>query len=315
MQETLLSPTENISQQPEAQLSREVVDSWMKNVDQLIDQDPNKKYTLGNGEYSLLDGVNKHDRDNDGNLTGTTTPVVILENNEGEIIELPTIEFLGHQGFSEVKALESKENIKTESDESDVGTYDDLFAADEDDYIKGRSVEAAREVTLEVKKEDVNISESGLIEVINKDSNFKNLLSTITDNFESSNQDDLLKKLREDESSSSKIRQYIEIKLEQNMAKMPPRIFENSTSNFKNPNYPGYEKMNKLTSKEYVLILAEVMLNGKFNFDSSKSSPVVINRSGEVEVGQHRAAALYSLGFSLDDPWVQENFKIEQSNR
>ena len=255
MQETLLSPTENISQQPEAQLSREVVDSWMKNVDQLIDQDPNKKYTLGNGEYSLLDGVNKHDRDNDGNLTGTTTPVVILENNEGEIIELPTIEFLGHQGFSEVKALESKENIKTESDESDVGTYDDLFAADEDDYIKGRSVEAAREVTLEVKKEDVNISESGLIEVINKDSNFKN------------------------------------------------------------PNYPGYEKMNKLTSKEYVLILAEVMLNGKFNFDSSKSSPVVINRSGEVEVGQHRAAALYSLGFSLDDPWVQENFKIEQSNR
>jgi len=314
MQETLPSPTENISQQPEAQLSREVVDSWMKNVDQLIDQDPNKKYTIGNGEYSLLDGVNKHDRDNDGNLTGTTTPVVILENNEGEVTQLPTTDFLGHIGFSGEKVQESKENIKTESDESNDGRYDHLFVGQGID-IEGNSLEAARVPLPEVKKEDVNISESGLIEVINKDSNFKNLLGTITDNFESSNQDDLLKKLREDESSSSKIRQYIEIKLEQNMAKMPPRIFENSKNNFKNPNYPGYEKLNNLTSKEYVLILAESMLNGKFNFDYSKSSPIVINRSGEVEVGQHRAAALYSLGFSLDDPWVQENFKIEQSNR
>ena len=314
MQETLPSPTENISQQPEAQLSREVVDSWMKNVDQLIDQDPNKTYTIGGVEYSLVDGVNKHDRDNDGNLTGTTTPVVILENNEGEVTQLPTTDFLGHIGFSGEKDQESKENIKTESDESNDGTYDDLFA-EENVYNKGRSVDDARVPLSEVKKEDVNISESGLIEVINKDSNFKNLLGTITDNFELSNQDDLLKKLREDESSSSKIRQYIEIKLEQNMAKMPPRIFENSTNNFKNPNYPGYEKVNNLTSKEYVLILAESMLNGKFNFDYSKSSPIVINRSGEVEVGQHRAAALYSLGFSLDDPWVQENFKIEQSNR
>ncbi|MEI7674680.1 MAG: amidase family protein, partial [bacterium] len=201
------------------------------------------------------------------------------------------------------KSTQNAQKIKDELDEIDK----ELEKLNEEDKKK--------EEKAEVKKEDVQSSELGLIEVVKKDANFKLLMNKITSKFDTSSQADMLKKLREDQETSSEIKDYISLKLEQNLYKMPARIFENSDKNYKKPNYPGYENANELTSREYTIILAESMINGSFNFDYSKSSPIFINSNNEVEVGQHRVAALYSLGFNLDDPWVQENFKIDRNNK
>ena len=295
-------------------LSPESVDSWMKQADGYLD----KKFTVyDNGqpkEYVLIDAVNKHVLDDSGNKTGEVLPIVLVESEDGKTSEMNTEDFLVNQGFTDEVFSETSEIASGDSqDETSETNYDDLFS---DDYDKTpHSVERAQVRTPEVKREDVQSSELGLIEVIKRDSNFKLLMDKITSKFDTSSQADMLKKLREDQETSSEIKDYISLKLEQNLHKMPARIFENSDKNYKNPNYPGYENANKLTSREYAIILAESMINGSFNFDYSKSSPIFINSNNEVEVGQHRVAALYSLGFNLDDPWVQENFKIDRNNK
>lgn len=313
MSEVLTQQNPNL-EQANPSLSPDSINSWMKQADGYLDQ----KFTVidDNGqpkEYVLIDAVNKHVKDESGNNTGEVLPIVLVESEDGKTTEIKTEDFLLNQGFTDEVFSETSEIASDDSqDETSEPNYDDLFS---DDYDKTpRSVERAQVRTPEVKREDVQSSELGLIEVIKKDSNFKTLMDKITSKFDITNQADMLKKIRENQEASSEIKDYISLKLEQNLYKMPPRIFENSDKNYKNPNYPGYENANNLTSREYAIILAESMINGSFNFDYSKSSPIFINSNNEVEVGQHRVAALYSLGFNLDDPWVQENFKIERSN-
>jgi len=313
MSEVLTQQNPNL-EQANPSLSPDSINSWMKQADGFLDQ----KFTVidDNGqpkEYVLIDAVNKHVKDESGNNTGEVLPIVLVESEDGKTTEIKTEDFLLNQGFTDEVFSETSEIASDDSqDETSEPNYDDLFS---DDYDKTpRSVERAQVRTPEVKREDVQSSELGLIEVIKKDSNFKTLMDKITSKFDITNQADMLKKIRENQEASSEIKDYISLKLEQNLYKMPPRIFENSDKNYKNPNYPGYENANNLTSREYAIILAESMINGSFNFDYSKSSPIFINSNNEVEVGQHRVAALYSLGFNLDDPWVQENFKIERSN-
>ena len=313
MSEVLTQQNPNL-EQANPSLSPDSINSWMKQADGYLDQ----KFTVydDNGqpkEYVLIDSVNKRVKDESGNNTGEVLPIVLVESEDGKTTEMKTEDFLLNQGFTDEVFSDTSEIASGDSqDETSEPNYDDLFS---DDYNKTpRSVERARVRTPEVKREDVQSSELGLIEVIKKDSNFKTLMDKITSKFDITNQADMLKKIRENQEASSEIKDYISLKLEQNLYKMPPRIFENSDKNYKNPNYPGYENANNLTSREYAIILAESMINGSFNFDYSKSSPIFINSNNEVEVGQHRVAALYSLGFNLDDPWVQENFKIERSN-
>jgi len=313
MSEVLTQQNPNL-EQANPSLSPDSINSWMKQADGYLDH----KFTVidDNGqpkEYVLIDAVNKHVKDESGNNTGEVLPIVLVESEDGKTTEIKTEDFLLNQGFTDEVFSETSEIASDDSqDETSEPNYDDLFS---DDYDKTpRSVERAQVRTPEVKREDVQSSELGLIEVIKKDSNFKTLMDKITSKFDITNQADMLKKIRENQEASSEIKDYISLKLEQNLYKMPPRIFENSDKNYKNPNYPGYENANNLTSREYAIILAESMINGSFNFDYSKSSPIFINSNNEVEVGQHRVAALYSLGFNLDDPWVQENFKIERSN-
>ncbi len=313
MSEVLTQQNPNL-EQANPSLSPDSINSWMKQADGYLDQ----KFTVyDNGqpkEYVLIDAVNKHVLDDSGNKTGEVLPIVLIESEDGKTSEMNTEDFLVNQGFTDEVFSETSEIVPGDSQDEILETnYDDLFS---DDYDKTpRSVERAQVRTPEVKREDVQSSELGLIEVIKRDSNFKLLMDKITSKFDTSSQADMLKKLREDQETSSEIKDYISLKLEQNLYKMPARIFENSDKNYKKPNYPGYENANELTSREYTIILAESMINGSFNFDYSKSSPIFINSNNEVEVGQHRVAALYSLGFNLDDPWVQENFKIDRNNK
>jgi len=313
MSEVLTQQNPNL-EQANPGLSPESVNSWMKQADGYLDQ----KFTVyDNGQpkkYVLKDAVNKHVLDDSGNKTGEVLPIVLVESEDGKTSEMNTEDFLVNQGFTDEVFSETSEIASGDSQDEKLETnYDDLFSDDYDNT--PRSVERAQVRTPEVKKEDVQSSELGLIEVVKKDANFKLLMNKITSKFDTSSQADMLKKLREDQETSSEIKDYISLKLEQNLYKMPARIFENSDKNYKKPNYPGYENANELTSREYTIILAESMINGSFNFDYSKSSPIFINSNNEVEVGQHRVAALYSLGFNLDDPWVQENFKIDRNNK
>ena len=195
--------------------------------------------------------------------------------------------------------------------------YDSLFL-DEDSYrntLPDSGIEGAAIRVPEVSAADQRISADCLENFLSKDTQFKTLLDEHTIQYAASNDLDVLKQLRIDGKLNSEIQNYFMQKITEKQGLMPERVAENSENNFKRPNYKGYEKRPDLTSKEYVSLLATSMVNGSFNFDYSKSSPIVINKFGNALIGQHRAAALLALGLSYEDKWVKDNFKIEYAER
>ncbi|MCB9819776.1 hypothetical protein H6796_00500 [Candidatus Nomurabacteria bacterium] len=71
---------------------------------------------------------------------------------------------------------------------------------------------------------------------------------------------------------------------------LPRRVMLDSE---KNGNHAGYES--GLSSREYAALLALSMLDGSFNYSSTRHDPIN-RRYGDVESGQHRYAAAQVLG-------------------
>jgi hypothetical protein len=195
--------------------------------------------------------------------------------------------------------------------------YDAFFSDDEtyaNTLIKN-GIEGATVSVPEVSVGDQLISADCLERILHRDPHFKALIEQQAVRYRDTNNLELLRSIRGDSEAIFAIQSFFSQSVKDKQSLMPERVADNSEKNIKRPNYKGYEKRFNLTSQEYVSILATSMVIGSFNFDYSRSSPIVINPRGNVLMGQHRAAALIALGLSFDDDWVKDNFNIEYADR
>lgn len=99
---------------------------------------------------------------------------------------------------------------------------------------------------------------------------------------------DLVNNIRTNPRLRERLALYFMDKIKLNLNDMPERVQRDAQ---KKPNHKGYEKLSYTTSREYASLLALSMLDGTFKFEATKTDPIVRDGNGEVEVGQHRAAA------------------------
>lgn len=104
--------------------------------------------------------------------------------------------------------------------------------------------------------------------------------------------DDAMKLLREDSSLRKELGVYLLDKLAVSSYVLPERVARNGQ---KSPNWPGYESIPNMRSQEYVALLAIAKLDGTFNYEGYLQDSVQTDDSGNVVLGQHRAAADFIL--------------------
>jgi len=100
--------------------------------------------------------------------------------------------------------------------------------------------------------------------------------------------EDAMQLLREDSSLRKEIGVYLLDKLKTSTAILPERVARNAQ---KNANMPGYENIPNMSSHEYVALLALAKLDGTFSYGGYLEDAIQHDVSGNVTLGQHRAAA------------------------
>jgi hypothetical protein len=100
--------------------------------------------------------------------------------------------------------------------------------------------------------------------------------------------DNAMQLLREDSSLRKEIGSYLLDKLKSSTALLPERVARNAQ---KNANMPGYENIPNMSSHEYVALLALAKLDGTFSYEGYLQDAIQHDASGNVTLGQHRAAA------------------------
>jgi hypothetical protein len=100
--------------------------------------------------------------------------------------------------------------------------------------------------------------------------------------------EDAMQLLRGDNSLRKEVGAYLLDKLKSHTSSLPERVARNTQ---KNANMPGYEDIPSMSSHEYVALLALAKLDGSFNYEGYLQDSVQHDESGNVVLGQHRAAA------------------------
>lgn len=85
---------------------------------------------------------------------------------------------------------------------------------------------------------------------------------------------------------------YLMDKLKENIYKMPDRV---AVDRQKTPEHIGYKHLGRLSSQEYAVLLALAMLDGTYH--EPDHNPIKRLPGGQVELGQHRAAAEILLSY------------------
>ena len=100
--------------------------------------------------------------------------------------------------------------------------------------------------------------------------------------------EDAMQLLRENSTLRKEVGTYLLDKLKSSADLLPERVARNGQ---KNANMPGYEDIPNMSSHEYVALLALAKLDGSFNYEGYFQDSVQHDESGNVILGQHRAAA------------------------
>ena len=100
--------------------------------------------------------------------------------------------------------------------------------------------------------------------------------------------EDAMQLLREDSILRKEVGAYLLDKLKAHTSSLPERVARNTQ---KNANMPGYEDIPSMSSHEYVALLALAKLDGSFNYEGYFQDSIQHDESGNVLLGQHRAAA------------------------
>lgn len=112
---------------------------------------------------------------------------------------------------------------------------------------------------------------------------------------------EMVDNLREDHLTRCRLFEYLRGKLD-DLAESSPeslasRVFLNSAGNLKSPNFKqGYYGVEKMFSREYVLVLAIAMMDGTFNVDR-QDGKITHYRDGKERSGMHRDAARVLLEY------------------
>jgi len=189
--------------------------------------------------------------------------------------------------FAPVKREQSAEVIKS---------YDYLVDPDFDMSqfsVEGASVRNGKErgVTTDTSLETARTEYMGPLLNGQKD---RRIAAIIRDHAKSEtiSSDDAMKLLREDSSLRKEVGAYLLRKIDDNEHNLPERVARNAQ---KNANWGGYDDIPNMRSQEYVALLALAKLDGTFNYDDYLQDSVVTDDSGNVILGQHRAAADFIL--------------------
>ncbi len=185
--------------------------------------------------------------------------------------------------------------VKNEDKQSDANPYDALV--DPNALFNG-SIEGA---AVRSSKERGNISDDSLETARNeymspllqggKDPRIAAMIKRHAKT-ETISPDDAMKLLREDSSLRKELGVYLLDKLAVRSYVLPERVARNGQ---KSPNWPGYESIPNMRSQEYVALLAIAKLDGTFNYEGYLQDSVQTDDSGNVVLGQHRAAADFIL--------------------
>lgn len=116
---------------------------------------------------------------------------------------------------------------------------------------------------------------------------------------------EMVDNLREDHLTRCRLFEYLQVKLDDLIEDSPEslasRVLLNSAGNLKSPNFKqGYYGVEKMFSREYVLVLAIAMMDGTFNIDR-QDSMITHYRGGKERSGMHRDGAVALLESLLKD--------------
>ena len=180
--------------------------------------------------------------------------------------------------------------VKIEETQAPAISYDSLFDPNND--LQNRPVEGAairnegkqRGV---VTEESLKVARDEYMEPLlqgSKDVRISEMIKAAAHNSPLTSED-AMQLLREDSSLRKEVGAYLLAKLEADTAILPERVARN---NQKKANMAGYESIPSMSSHEYVALLAIAKLDGSFNYEQD---PIQEDKSGNVLLGQHRAAA------------------------
>ncbi|MCX6729142.1 MAG: hypothetical protein NTV95_00650 [Candidatus Saccharibacteria bacterium] len=178
---------------------------------------------------------------------------------------------------------------KKEDKQPDVNPYDALHDPSinmEDRDVKDAEVRSPKGRGI-VTEESLKVARDEYMEPLlqgSKDIRISEMIKAAAHNSPLTSED-AMQLLREDSSLRKEVGAYLLAKLEANTAILPERVARN---NQKKANMAGYESIPSMSSHEYVALLAIAKLDGSFNYEQD---PIQKDKSGNVLLGQHRAAA------------------------